>query len=182
MTDSSTPPPALDIQDPLPEANWLWRRVLTYALCVAVLLIMVGCGWAMFRIVNSVTGKIDAMDARAVVQITLAALSTVEQMFRLMFWSLMVVVTYYMVAPSAEQITKMLQTAGLLKAGVQIAQRSVETPERREVAATVGQPPQPVTPPVEAQTASPVAPTEALPDEMPEIVAGNGGRSDERGV
>lgn len=190
MTDKN-PTVVHDIQDPLPEANWLWRRVLTYALCLAVLSIMAGCGYAMFRIVNSITGKIDAMDARAVVQITLAALGTVEQMFRLMFWALLVVVTYYMVAPSAEQITKMLQTAGLLKSGVQIAGRTVETPERRETASTVGKPPQPVSPPVEEpQNAAGKAPPEdetgseatevaktpetastALPDDMPEINA-----------
>lgn len=183
MTDNTTPPPAIDIQDPLPEANWLWRRVLSYALCLAFLGMMVGFGWAMFKIVNSVTGKIDTMSAAAVVEITLAALRTVEAMFRLMFWALLVVVTYYMVAPSAEQITKMLQTAGLLKAGVQIAQRSVETPERRETAATVGQPPQPSIPPVEAPTDGGPghieAPTDALPDDMPPISGGNGGRSDE---
>ena len=183
MTDGPAPQTTVDIQDPLPEANWLWRRVLSYALCLAFLGMMVGFGWAMFKIVNSVTGKIDNMNAQAVVQITLAALGTVEQMFRLMFWALLVVVTYYMVAPSAEQITKMLQTAGLLKAGVQIAQRSVETPDRREVAATVGQPPQAAAPPVEAPTDGGTggreAPTEALPDDMPRIVAEEGGRSDE---
>jgi hypothetical protein len=174
MTDQTGAPPATDIQDPLPEANWLWRRVLSYGLCLAVLAMMVGFGWAMFKIVNSVTGKIDNMNAAAVVEITLASLRTVEAMFRLMFWALMVVVTYYMVAPSAEQIVKMLQTAGLLKAGVQMASRTVETPERRETVSTVAQPPQPVVPPASE------APTETLPDEMPSISAPDGGRGSER--
>lgn len=178
MSDDPTPKPVLpDLQDPLPESNWTWRRIVTILVLAASFAVLAGCGIALFKIINGIVGKIDSMSAAAVAQITVRALATVEQMFRLMFWTLMVALTYYMIAPSAEQIVKMLQTAGLLKAGVQIAQRSVETPERREVAATVGQPPQPVTPPVEAPAADTPAP---LPDDMPPISASEGGSRPER--
>ncbi len=176
MTDDPTPRPITDIQDPLPESNWTWRRIVTILVLAASFAVLAGCGFALFKIVNGIVGKIDSMSAAAVAQITIAALATVEQMFRLMFWTMIVALTYYMIAPSAEQITKMLQTAGLLKAGVQIAQRTVQTPERTETAATVGQPPQPVTPPVEAPAAQEAAP---LPDDMPPISGGDGGREGE---
>lgn len=173
MSDDPTPRPLIDIQDPLPEANWTWRRIVTIAVIAAAFAVLAGCGFALFKVINGIVGKIDTMSAEAVAEITVRALATVEQMFKLMFYTMMVTLTYYMIAPSAEQIVKMLQTAGLLKAGVQIAQRAVETPRRREVAATVGQPPQPVTPPVET-------PPDDLPADMPPISAENGGRESER--
>lgn len=164
MTDTTSPPasvPVIDAQDPLPEANWLWRRVFVFV-CMAVIFgLMIGLAWATNRIVGNVVGRIDNMNAAMVAEIAKQALSAILVMFRLMFWALMVTITYYMIAPSAEQITKMMQTAGLLKAGVQFASRAVETPEKREVAATVGQPPQPVAPPTsEAPTDGGKAPTD----------------------
>jgi cation transport ATPase len=171
MTDK-TITDAHDIQDPLPEANWLWRRVFTFLALVVVFGILIGLAFATNRIVGNVVGRIDTMNAAAVADIALRALSVIETMFRLMFWALLVVVTYYMVAPSAEQITKMLQTARLLKAGVQIASRTVETPDRRDSAATIGQPPQPATPPVERDEGQ-------IGDQMAPELGGNGGRGDE---
>lgn len=147
MTDTPTPASTLDPQDPLPEANWFWRRVFVFVATAAIFAILIGLAVATNRIVGNVVGRIDSMDAQTVAGIAKQALTAILIMFRLMFWALMVTVTYYMVAPSAEQITKMMQTAGLLKAGVQFASRAVETPDRREVAATAGQPPQPVAPP-----------------------------------
>lgn len=172
MTDHL--PPHVDAQDPLPESNWIWRRVFTFVALIAIFAILIGLAVATNRIVGNVVGRIDTMNAEAVALIAKQALAIIEVMFRLMFWALIVVVTYYMVAPSAEQITKMLQTAGLLKAGVQMASRTVETPERRERAATVGTPPQPVSPPVDGMGGD-------HHDQMPENSAGNGVRDDETG-
>lgn len=166
----------LDIQDPLPEANWLWRRVFTFLAVLVIFALLIGLAVATNRIVSNVVGRIDTMSAVAVAEIAKQALVVIMRMFTLMFWALMVTVTYYMVAPSAEQITKLLQTAGLLKAGVQIAQRTVETPERKEVASTVGSPPQPISPPV-ADEAPEAAP---LPDDMPQISATDRADSSER--
>lgn len=168
-------PPVTDLQDPLPEANWLWRRVFTFIAMAATFAILIGLAIATNRIVGNVVGRIDTMSAEAVAAIAKQALVVIMRMFTLMFWTLMVLSTYYMIAPSAEQITKMLQTAGLLKAGVQMASRTVETPERRETAATVGTPPQPVTPPV----------SEDGPygeDQTGQNLPGNGVRDDETGL
>lgn len=173
MTDPLPPP--VDVQDPLPEANWLWRRVFTFVAVAVILGILIGLAIATNRIVGNVVGRIDTMSAVAVADIAKQALVVILRMFTLMFWALMVTITYYMIAPSAEQITKMLQTAGLLKAGVQMASRTVETPERREIAATVGTPPQPVSPPVDGVGSD-------HPYETPENSPRNGVRSDETGL
>lgn len=173
MTETTTAP--VDVQDPLPESNWMWRRVLTFIAMGAIFAILIGLAIATNRIVGNVVGRIDSMSAVAVADIAKQALVVIMRMFTLMFWALMVTITYYMVAPSAEQITKMLQTAGLLKAGVQMATRTVETPARRESAATLGTPPQPVTPPITGAGAEGT-------DQMPENLPGNGGRSDETGL
>ena len=135
-----------DLQDPLPESSWLWRRVFTFVATLIVFALLIGLAVAADRIVSSVVERIDTMSPQAVAVITVRALGVIEWMFELMFWALLVVATYYMVDPSAEQITKMLQTARLLRAGVQVASRSVETPGRREEARTAGRPPQPDVP------------------------------------
>lgn len=164
MTDQPKKP--VDPQDPLPEASWVWRRVFSFAIAAAVLLVLAGCGYVAYRIVGGIVGKIDTMDARNTAQIAVAALHTIEQMFRLMFWALIVIVTYYMVAPSAEQITKMIQTAGLLKSGVKFASTTAtkESPTGETTTATAasaGQDPIPPVPP------PPVA-VEPVSEELPE--------------
>lgn len=139
-----------DPQDPLPEANWLWRRVFTFACLAAAFLIAVGLSIALNRIVGNIVGRLDTMDARNVAQITVVAINAILRMFTLMFYVVIIISTYYFIAPSAEQITKMIQTARLLRDGVQIASRAkAETPEgrREETQATIGRPPQPVVPP-----------------------------------
>ncbi len=161
-----------DPQDPLPEANWLWRRVFTFACLAAAFIVAIGLAIALNRIVGNIVQRIDSMDARNVAQITVVAINAILRMFTLMFYVVIVIATYYFIAPSAEQITKMIQTAGLLKHGVQIATRAVAaTPERREeTAATIGLPPvAPVPPAREAQerdsapAGAPVAPASPTP-------------------
>lgn len=138
-----------DPQDPLPEANWLWRRVFVFVALAATFAILIGLGLATNRIVGNVVNRIDSMDARTVGQIAVVALNVMQRMFTLLFYLAVLIVTYYMVAPSAEQITKMIQTAGLLKHGVQVAARAAAQVEgrREETQATIGLPPQPVVPP-----------------------------------
>jgi len=174
MTDEVAPRVLPDPQDPLPEANWLWRRVFTFVALFFAFAILVGLGYATNRIVGNIVGRIDSMDARNVAQITVVALGVIEKMFRMMFYTVLVIITYYMVAPSAEQITKMIQTAGLLKHGVQIASRAkFEGPDRREeTQATIGRPPQPVVPPESAGNGPPAADTGPggmeTPDKLPD--------------
>lgn len=159
MTDTPTPP-VLDMQDPLPESNWLWRRALTFTAILLVFALMIGLAIAVNRIVGSVTERIDNMNAAAVASITIRALDVIENMFKWMFWSLAMVVTYYMIAPSAEQIAKMIGAVKLLRGGVQTASRRLVDESRgiTETATTVGTPPQPAVPEVTSETETDYAP------------------------
>ncbi len=160
MTDTPTPPVLVDMQDPLPESNWLWRRVLTFMAMVVIFALMSGLAYAVHRIVGGVIGRIDNMSPQAVASITVRALAVIEKMFGWMYWSLLVVVTYYMVAPSAEQIAKMIGAVSLLKNGVGTATRTVvdERKGTTEVASTTGIPPTPMVPPAATAAPEPEAP------------------------
>ena len=148
MSDLAPKEQPVDLQDPLPESNWFWRRVFTFLATASIIVLMFFLGYALNRLTNGVVNRIDNMTAETVAKIAVAALESITTMFRLMFWALIIVVTYYMVAPSAEQITKMVKTAALLKGGIQIAGRqTVRTPEAEtETAKTVGRPPAPPIP------------------------------------
>lgn len=166
--DAPTPRALADPQDPLPEASWLWRRVFTFCALAVSFAVIVGLGYAVNRIVGNVVGRMDSMDARNVAQITIIALGVIENMFKMMFYVVMLTITYYMVAPSAEQIVKVIQTAGLLKSGVQIASRARfegADGQKEDTQGTIGLPPQPVVPP--APESAPVA----APDGPAAIVA-----------
>lgn len=132
MANESTARQLSDPQDPLPESSWLWRRVFTFVVMLLAFAILVGLGYATNRIVTNIVGRIDNMDARNVAQITVVALNVLLSMFKMMFYVVMFNMLLYIVAPSAEQITKMVKTASLLKAGVQVASRAVIRPDRSD--------------------------------------------------
>ncbi len=122
---------SLDPQDPLPESNWLWRRVFVYLVTAVVM-------WFLW-------GAIDRLGGVAV----LYPMQGVPALLNLCHWLIVLVilmVTYYLLAPSAEQMTKAIHTAALLRSGVQLASRSVQEEGRTEIAQTAGQPPQPEAP------------------------------------
>lgn len=135
MTDTPNPPvlAVADAQDPLPESNWLWRRVLTFLAVLVIFAMMAGLGYAVHRIVGGVIDRISDMTPQEAAAVTIRALGVIERMFGWMYWSLLVVVTYYMVAPSAEQIAKMISAVSLLKGGVKTASRTY-VDDRRGVA------------------------------------------------
>lgn len=140
--------PSVDLQDPLPESNWLWRRVFTFCVTAAIL-------WMLW-------GGITRLGAAAMLvpPVGIAALLTLCK-WLIVFNVLMA--TYYMVAPSAEQITKMVKTAGLLRSGVQITgSQKVETAvSTTETATAAGLPPLPETvAPANPQNIAPVVPSE----------------------
>lgn len=112
----------VDVQDPLPETNWFWRRVYTFALS----LISVAFIWYGLEALNAM------QDADAVYRVT-----------RYMIGVHVLLITFYMLAPSAEQIVKLIQAAKLLQSGVTMRRTAaVETPQggRTEVSTTAGTP------------------------------------------
>lgn len=86
----------IDPQDPLPEPTWLWRRLYVYAVSIVFLaLIWVG--------VHRLAEAAMLEPSRGIG----ALLSAVQWLIA----ALICLITYYLVAPSAEQIVKMIQAA-----------------------------------------------------------------------
>lgn len=148
MSDRS--PSEMDIQDPLPESNWLWRRVFCFAVTAVLLFFM----WGAVDRIGKVASALPAAGIPALVTFSKWTISFAG-----------LVVTYYLLAPSAEQMTKMLKTASLLKSGVQMASRAVHRPGKTETTTTVGKPPVAPPPP----EGPPVAPEPGIePLEAPD--------------
>lgn len=117
-----------DPQDPLPESSWLWRRVFVFSTTGVVLFFL----W----------GAIDRLGKVALAEpaIGVAALLTLCK------WIISftgAIATYYLLAPSAEQVIKLLQTASILRSNVQISTKRVEEDEtsRVEESVTAGRTP-----------------------------------------
>lgn len=102
MTDET--PHKIDPQDPLPETNWFWRRVYTFALSLISLAFI----WYGLEALNAMR------QPQHVFSIT-----------RYMVGVHVLLITFYMLAPSAEQIVKLVQAAKLLRAGVPLRQPPV---------------------------------------------------------
>ncbi len=140
-----------DPQDPLPEANWFWRRVFVFACATAILFL--------------VYGAVDRLGTVAVVKPEVGIPAFVS-IVKLLIITVNILVLFYMIAPSAEQITKMIKTASLLKAGVQFTSRA--TPEEKAVAA--GKPPLPEIAPGAGQETQNEAPGYQDTPEAPETL------------
>lgn len=140
-----------DPQDPLPEANWFWRRVFVFACATAILFL--------------VYGAVDRLGAVAVVKPEVGIPAFVS-IVKLLIFTVNALILFYMIAPSAEQITKMLKTASLLKAGVQFTSRA--TVDERATAA--GKPPLPQIAPGAGQETQNQAPGYQDTPEAPETL------------
>lgn len=79
-----------DEQDPLPELTFTWRRWYTYAATLALLLLL---GWIVWGLTNAAAAK---------------------ELGDTAFWLIMLIgwlATCYLIAPSGEQVVKMVQAA-----------------------------------------------------------------------
>lgn len=159
--DRMTAAPPLDPQDPLPESNWIPRRWSSFAVCLggaAVILIVIRVLWLIASGSAEPRVLIPIVDALSLIA-GLAVLVVVIDRILLM------------VAPSAEQAIKMIQTAGLLLRGVTLRSEtrttatadSAETVTRTE-SSTATAPPSPAPAPA-APIESMAAPDE--PDPVP---------------
>lgn len=127
MTDTTTAT-STDLQDPLPEASWLWRRVFVFVVTGVVL-------WFLWGAMDKL-GNVAILDPRRGVPALLDLCKWIIGMTAMMS-------TYYLIAPSAEQLVKTIQVAGLLRDGVQMAGRQVidKVTGTSDTATTVGRPP-----------------------------------------
>jgi len=96
MSDEAQSVPADLLQDPLPESTFFYRRIFSYAVSVVILALL---GYIIHRM-N------DAAQLRMVASYLCVLLFCV--------------ITYYMIAPSGEQVVKMFQTAKMTISGVNI--------------------------------------------------------------
>ena len=135
---SSGPPPAVDLQDPLPESAFFWRRAFSYVVAVALIALLALVVWR--------------LDEAA----------ELRQVAGYLCLLLFMVVTYYMVAPSAEQVVKILQTAKLLGQGVSIRKEATATRSKVQSRVTAERSPDVATPaprrPMSPQGGFPVPP------------------------
>lgn len=97
----------IDPQDPLPEPTWLWRRLFVYAVSI-VFLVLIWVG------VHRLAEAAMLEPSRGIG----ALLSAVQWLIA----ALICVITYYLVAPSAEQIVKMIQAARLQRTRIDAEQ------------------------------------------------------------
>lgn len=147
MSDESTQK-ITDLQDPLPESNWFWRRVFVFVLMSFLM-------WRLWFVLDDLAATALLSPEKGIGALLVACRYLCLFAFFLMM--------FYLLAPSAEQVTKMFKTATLLKHGVQFASRTVNQPGRSETASTVGQPPQPEAPAIPG----PDAPAAAEPAPQP---------------
>lgn len=117
----------IDPQDPLPEPTWLWRRLYVYAVTI-VILALVWIGVHKLAEVASLEPREGIIALLRVIQWLIAAL--------------ICVITYYLVAPSAEQIVKMIQAARLQRTKVEAEKPKPAPEQRREPRADLPEPPE----------------------------------------
>ena len=96
------PPPRVDVQDPLPESKWFWRRLFVFSVTLVLLALL----W----------DKVDAVSdvARAGSETAIDGLVAILKSCIVLIGML---ILFYLLAPSAEQLTKLIQTARVLKLG-----------------------------------------------------------------
>lgn len=123
----------LDPQDPLPESGWTWRRLFVF-LSSAILLYIV---WENLNEIGSVAKASAAGSETAIAgQVTITKYALAAFALNQLF---------YLVAPSAEQITRIVQAARAMRSGVRFTQtQTTTTREGQEVdQSTAGLPPEP---------------------------------------
>ena len=118
-----------DPQDPLPESNWLHRRILAYSAFIAATTFL-GFGLAIIAALAA-TAPQDALQALVVLCIAVLVAERVG-------------LVIYLIAPSAEQFGKMLQVVEALKAGVSFrTEQTATAPGATATTTTTAQAPPP---------------------------------------
>lgn len=128
QTTAAAPPAEASLQDPLPESTWFWRRVFIFG-TTTVLIIGV---WVMVQtMVNIADGNPELV---------------VGSFVKIIGWLLLYGwfnSTYYLVAPSAEHVTRMWGMVTSLKSGAVFQSRAAaHSPGgNAESSASAGKPP-----------------------------------------
>lgn len=155
MPDVPITPP--DAQDPLPESNWLWRRVFVFGLTIGLLILV-------YLKIDSVA-DVARMGSKE-------AIEGLVKLLRICLWLIGGLVLFYMLAPSAEQLVKLIQTAKSLRDGVRFTSSSTATAGTATTVSTAGQPPEPdrwslAPPPAPPGSPPPPRPSRGGKEEIP---------------
>lgn len=135
--DTITSPAVADVQDPLPESKWFWRRLFVFLTVTAVLYMTWGWGDRLSDIAIIAVGK-DAGQAATAIKALLSA----------MHWTIGfagLTTTFYLVAPSAEQTAKMMSIVRGARDGVVFSSKSKTDTQAgtSEASAAAGKPVEP---------------------------------------
>lgn len=84
----------IDPQDPLPEGKWIWRRLFIWLLTIAAC----ACIW---WIVPRINGQAELVDV-----------------IKWLIGAIIILATYYLIAPSAEHIVRLVQGGRSARAGM----------------------------------------------------------------
>lgn len=112
MTDKTAdagPPPSVDIQDPLPEASWIWRRLLTWA----VLLL---CSVALWQILEALH---DLKSTQGLIEIAKWLIVTLN-----------LTLFYYMAGANAAELVRLVQSVKLFGSGARMEQHAFAEDDR----------------------------------------------------
>ncbi len=111
-------PATVQMRDPLPESRWFFRRIITYVVVALLFGVMIVLGVGMDRLVSATIGKLNEISGPDLADIMTRALETIERMFFYCFLLMAMMLTYYLVAPTAEQIVKMFKYASIIRSGM----------------------------------------------------------------
>lgn len=160
MTDAATsadlgpPSPSVDVQDPLPESNWLWRRVMSFAVVVPAVAVNTAALVFLWMLKDSASVLILAK-------------------WNLGFAGL--VALLYLAGANMTEIIKLSHSAALLKSGIVMQKKATaETPEGKVTAETTTGKPAEAAP---AAPSAPIRPALVLDSQIPEPAAGEAPRA-----
>lgn len=110
----------VDPQDPLPESNWIPRRWFVFLGRLTQTALVAACAYAIFLLGSADPTK--AIGALLAIVYCLCGIIALDALL-------------YLVAPSAEQATKMIQTVAALRSGVTFhSKTTAQTPEAKVTA------------------------------------------------
>lgn len=160
---ATSPPATVDPQDPLPESNWVWRRIFVFVFGSIAMLGVAAVLWIIWTLGNNTLNLISLLGAirdGAALNGAIGVVSdSVKALASLGFWLIVVVMVdraLYLIAPSAEQAAKMMATVSAWKGGVSTTSTSRATaPDGSVAEATKTAGPAPVVAPAAPPAPSP---------------------------
>jgi hypothetical protein len=106
ITAPPNPPVTVDPQNPLPEPSFFWRRWIAILICANALV------FAWFAAAWLVGGE---------------QWGSLYGLTKLLIYFAALVLTYYFIAPSATELTNMIQSAGLMKKSLDVAETAAKS-------------------------------------------------------